>query len=62
MNVSKSRFVDFTGIVWLFQRLQKAKLCVDSALMDECLLQHCLQYYATTAQLLIRLVTPANKQ
>ncbi|XP_074654460.1 ubiquitin conjugation factor E4 B-like [Tubulanus polymorphus] len=40
------------------KRLQKGKLCADAGLMDEQQLSRCLQFYSSTTQVLLKIISP----
>lgn len=44
-----------------WQRLQKSKLCAEAAIMDEMMLQRCLQFYSLLADYVLRIAEPENK-
>lgn len=44
-----------------WQRLQKSKLCAEAAIMDEMMLQRCLQFYSLLADYVLRVADPENK-
>ncbi|XP_033763599.1 LOW QUALITY PROTEIN: ubiquitin conjugation factor E4 B-like [Pecten maximus] len=43
------------------QRLQKSKLCADAAVLDESLLMHCLEFYSTLADYILKAMDPKNR-
>ncbi|ELT92164.1 hypothetical protein CAPTEDRAFT_182882 [Capitella teleta] len=43
------------------KRLQKAKMCAEAGLLEEWQLRKCLQFYSTTAQMLLRILDPDGR-
>lgn len=45
---------------FIFQRLQKSKLCADAAILDESLLRRSLNFYSGVSTYILKVADPQN--
>lgn len=49
-----------SNIYFIFQRLQKSKLCADAAILDESLLRRSLNFYSGVSTYILKVADPQN--